>query len=60
MTLKDLLTSGAQSSPDGQHWEPAIPLLPDWNWRDGWLVLRGHALAVRQTTKADLLAEAKI
>lgn len=54
MTLRDLMTNGASSSPDGRHWEPAIPLLPDWNWRDAWAVLRGRALAVRQTTKADL------
>lgn len=54
MTLKDLLTSSSQSSPNGVNWEPSIPYLPDWNWRDAWLVLRGRALAVRQTTKADL------
>lgn len=54
MTLKDLLTSDCSSSPDGKHWEPAIPILPDWNWRDAWAVLRGRALAVRNTRKSDL------
>ena len=55
MTLRDLLTSGNQSSPDGKHWEPAIPYLRGrLYWRDAWAVLRGEALAVRQTTKEDL------
>ena len=57
MTLKELMTTGSQSSPDGEHWEPAIPMLPTsplMNWRDAWAVLNGRALAVRQTTKADL------
>lgn len=54
MTLKDLMTSGAQTSPDGKHWEPAIPILATGNWRDAWAVYKGRALAVRQTTKADL------
>lgn len=57
MTLKDLMTSGNSnsSSPDGIHWEPAIPILPTSNWRDAWEVFKGRALAVRQTTKADLV-----
>jgi hypothetical protein len=58
MTVKDLLTSnGAQSSPDGKHWEPAIPL-PMFGWRyqwhDAWEVLNGRAHAIRNTTKEDL------
>jgi hypothetical protein len=54
MTLKQLIESGVQTSPDGRHWEPGIPLLRKWNWRDAWEVLRGRALAVRQTRKDDL------
>lgn len=55
MTMKQLLTTNASSSPDGKHWEPCIPRLQGrLYWRDAWAVLRGHALAVRQTTKADL------
>ena len=56
MTVKDIMTSGCQSSPDGLHWEPALPLHVWWSvrLRDAWAVLRGKAVAVRQTTKADL------
>ncbi len=57
MTVKDLMTSGCQSSPDGKHWEPAIPLpYFGWrhNWRDAWAVLNGRASAIRQTCKSDL------
>lgn len=56
IAMRDLLLSGrsAQSSPDGKHWEPSIPVQLDWNWTDAWEVLRGRAIAVRQTTKADL------
>jgi hypothetical protein len=58
MTVKDLLTNtGVSSSPDGVHWEPAIPLpMFGWRyqWRDAWEVLNGRACAIRQTTKADL------
>ncbi len=56
MTVKDLMTSGVQSSPDGKHWEPSLPLpWYSWryNWRDAWAVLNGRAVAIRQTTKAD-------
>lgn len=58
LTVKDLMTSGTQSSPDGKHWEPAIPLpMFGWlfTWRDAWAVLNGRAVAIRQTTKADLV-----
>ena len=57
LTVKDLMTSGAQSSPDGVHWEPSLPLpLFGWIfcWRDAWEVLNGRALAIRQTEKSDL------
>lgn len=57
LTVKDLLTSSVQSSPDGKHWEPAIPLpMFGWRylWRDAWEVLNGRAVAIRQTTKADV------
>ena len=57
MTVKELITNPASSSPDGKHWEPAIPLpYFGWrySWRDAWAVLNGRAVAIRQTTKADL------
>ncbi len=57
LTVKDLMTSDVHSSPDGIHWEPSIPV-PMWgwryNWRDAWAVLNGRAVAVRQTTEADI------
>ena len=59
MTMKDLMENPCQSSPDGNHWEPALPE-PHFYWRirlrDAWAVWRGEAVAVRQTTKADLAA----
>ncbi len=55
MTMKDVLTSGNSSSPDGEHWEPSLPyMLGRLYWRDAWEVLHGRAVAVRQTTKADI------
>jgi len=59
ISLKDLMESPNQSSPDGNHWEPALPETTAWlSWRirlcDAWAVWKGDALAVRQTTKADL------
>lgn len=57
MTVKQLLQSTVQSSPDGKHWEPAIPLpYFGWRclWRDAWEVLNGRAVAIRQTRKSDL------
>lgn len=57
MTVKDLMTSTVRSSPDGKHWEPALPYV--W-WRirlrDAWAVWKGEAHAIRQTTKADIEA----
>ena len=58
MTVKDLMTSTASSSPDGKHWEPAIP--QPWfgwrfTWRDAWEVLNSRATAIRQTRKSDLI-----
>jgi hypothetical protein len=58
MTVKDLMETGFQSSPDGNHWEPALPHPYGLNWRnrlrDAWAVWNGKAIAVRQTTKADI------
>jgi hypothetical protein len=62
MTMKDLMESGCQSSPDGHWWEPALPLQATW-WRtrlrDAWAVWKGEATAIRQTTKADIEAKLK-
>ena len=56
MTVRDLLESACQSSPDGKYWEPALPSYLLWRTRlrDAWAVCRGDAIAIRQTTKADL------
>ena len=56
ITVQDLLASPTQSSPDGNHWEPALPSYLWWRirLRDAWAVLKGEAVAIRQTTKADL------
>lgn len=58
MTVKELMQSQAQSSPDGKHWEPALPLQASWlrtRFRDAWAVWKGEATAIRQTTKDDLI-----
>lgn len=59
ITVKALIESSTQSSPDGRHWEPALPYPTVW-WRfrvsDAWQVLMGRATAIRQTTKDDLKA----
>lgn len=59
LTVKDLMLSQCQSSPDGKHWEPALPEQPMW-WRirlsDAWAVWAGRATAIRQTTKQDIAA----
>ena len=59
MTVKDLMTNACQSSPDGNHWEPALPEHMWWRirLRDAWAVLKGEATAIRQTTKADIERE---
>lgn len=58
ITVKHLLTSNVSTSPDGKHWEPALPDGEFIWWRvrlqDAIAVLRGEAIAIRQTTKADL------
>lgn len=57
MTVKDLIQSAAQTSPDGEHWEPALPMAhPSWKvrLRNAYAVWKGEASAIRQTTKADL------
>lgn len=60
MTVKDLMMNPCQSSPDGKHWEPSLPMGSVW-WRvrvrDALAVLAGHAVAVRQTTKQDIEKE---
>jgi len=57
MTMKDLMENTTKSSPDGFHWEPALPESNYWWWRlhDAWAVWKGEATAIRQTTKADLI-----
>lgn len=58
MTIKELMESRCQSSPDGKHWEPALPEQASFfktRFRDAWSVWKGEATAIRQTTKADLL-----
>jgi len=58
MTVKELMESQCQSSPDGKHWEPALPEQALWfknRFRDAWAVWKGEATAIRQTTKADLI-----
>lgn len=61
MTVKEFLENPSQSSPDGTHWEPALPEPHRLWWRirlrDAWVVWRGHAIAIRQTTKEDLMKE---
>ena len=56
LTVRDLIQCDTQSSPDGIHWEPSLPTVLWWRIRlkDAIAVLRGDAVAVRQTTKADL------
>lgn len=56
MTVKQLMENPCQSSPDGKHWEPAIPEYQWWRirLRDAIAVWKGEAVAVRQTTKQDL------
>jgi hypothetical protein len=57
MTVKDLMNNQCSSSPDGKHWEPALPEPTLW-WRirlrDAWAVWQGKAVAIRQTTKEDM------
>lgn len=57
MTMKELMTNGCQSSPDGKHWEPSLPI-PTYLFRerlsDAWEVFCGRATAIRNTTAADL------
>lgn len=56
MTIKELMEARYLSSPDGKHWEPALPGYQWWRIRvrDAWEVLCGRACAVRQTQKEDL------
>lgn len=58
MTVKDLMQNQCSSSPDGLHWEPCLPESHRLWWRirlrDAWAVWKGDAVAIRQTTKADI------
>jgi hypothetical protein len=56
ITVKDLIQGDVKKSPDGEHWEPAVPQYIWWRTRlrDAVAVLKGEAVAIRQTTKADL------
>jgi hypothetical protein len=56
ITVKNLMQTSVQSSPDGQHWEPALPQYVGLRVRlsDAWAVLMGKATAVRQTNQADV------
>ena len=56
LTMKDVIENPNQSSPDGKHWESALPHKLWWRirLRDAYAVWKGEATAVRQTTKADL------
>lgn len=58
ITVKDLMQCKTQCSPDAKHWEPALPdgSLMWWRVRlqDALAVWRGEAIAIRQTTKADI------
>jgi hypothetical protein len=62
ITVKHLMQSGAQASPNGEHWEPAVPHPPMF-WldrlRDAWAVYQGNAIAIRQTTKVDVQEQTK-
>ena len=64
MTVKDFIEHGYKdgffSSPDGIHWEPALPEPSPWikeRTKDAISVLFGRATAIRQTTKLDLEGE---
>jgi hypothetical protein len=59
MTVKELMQNQCSSSPDNLHWEPCLPAESHRLWwrirlRDAWAVWKGDAVAIRQTTKADL------
>ena len=58
MTVKDLMENQCSSSPDGKHWEPALPEPHKLWWRnrlrDAWAVWQCKAVAIRQTTKSDI------
>jgi hypothetical protein len=60
ITLKALMSTDSISSPDGIHWEPAIPVrhtpLAE-RMQDAVAVISGKAVAVRQTTASDLAKE---
>ena len=58
MTMKDLMENQVSCSPDGKHWEPALPQYIWWRirLRDAFAVLQGKAMAIRQTTKEDIEA----
>ena len=57
MNLKYLMQSTESISPDGQHWEPALPIMQlrtfKTRFTDAWAVWKGNAVAVRQTEKGE-------
>ena len=64
MIVKDFIEHGYKDgymcSPDGIHWEPALPEPSPWikeRTKDAISVLFGRATAIRQTTKLDLEGE---
>lgn len=61
ITVKELLMIDSSTSPDGKHWEPLL-YTQNTHWRsrvhDAVAVLKGDAIAVRQTIKEDI-AKAK-
>lgn len=57
ITIKELLESNICLTPDGKHWEAALPEPSSSirrRWVDALAVFHGKATAVRQTTKEDL------
>jgi hypothetical protein len=60
-TVKQLMESEVSISCDGKHYEPALQHSHGaWNWKDAFAVLRGKAIAIRQTEKEDLHKTVKI
>lgn len=57
ITVRELLMNDCSTSPDGEHWEPLLYTQSN-HWRsrihDAVAVLKGDAIAVRQTIKEDI------
>lgn len=58
--MQDFWPQTNVSNARGEGWVKAHPI-PDWRWRvllrDAWEVFRGRAVAVRQSTAADMAAQ---